>query len=255
LNFVIPEADSTEIIFWTRVAERMIDVLDAYTGEGAMFAVDTRLRPTGREGALVQTATAYLKYFESHADAWEGIAYMKARAVAGNIEHATDFLGQLQETDWRRWGQSGRSRQMLAEMRMRLEKEQGAGNPLKAGPGGYYDIDFILMFLRLKGGGIFFRVLNTPERVSVIEQMGHLDRDDAKFLNDAATFYRAIDHGLRLYSGHAEGQLPNSESKLEALTELVSRWTPSRLPGKPLEEELAAIKQQTRRLFRRYFPA
>ena len=254
LNFVIPEADSCEIIFWTRAAERMIDILDAYTGEGAMFAVDTRLRPTGREGALVQSDSAYLRYFEGQADAWEGIAYMKARAVAGNIERGTDFLGNLQETDWRRWGQSGRSRQVLGEMRMRLEKEQGAGNPLKAGPGGYYDIDFILMFLRLKGGGIFFRVLNTPERLSVIEEMGHLDHADAAFLSDAATFYRAIDHGLRLYSGHAEGKLPNSEAKLDALTELVARWTPSRLNERPLQEELGSIKHLTRRLFRRFFP-
>ena len=255
LNFVIPEADSCEIIFWTRVAERMIDILDAYTGEGAMFAVDTRLRPAGREGALVQTDSAYLRYFESHAGAWEGIAYMKARAVAGNIERGTDFLGNLQESDWRHWGQSGRSRQVLGEMRMRLEKEQGAGNPLKAGPGGYYDIDFILMFLRLKGGGIFFRVLNTRERLSVIEEMGHLDRSDGSFLSDAATFYRAIDHGLRLYSGHAEGRLPNSQAKLDALTELVARWTPSRLNESPLEVELESIKQQTRRLFRRFFPS
>ena len=143
---------------------------------------------------------------------------------------------------------------MVGEMRMRLEREQGPGNPLKAGPGGYYDIDFILMFLRLKGGGIFFRVLNTPERLLVLEEMGQIDRGDVLFLGDAATFYRAIDHGLRLYSGHAEGRLPNSEAKLEALTELVGRWTPARLRQRPLEVELQSIKEQTRRLFRRYFP-
>ena len=42
--------DRREIRFWTRVAERMIDMITAYTGEGIMFAVDTRLRPNGREG-------------------------------------------------------------------------------------------------------------------------------------------------------------------------------------------------------------
>ena len=111
------------------------------------------------------------------------------------------------------------------------------------------------MFLRLKGGGIFFRVLNTPERLSVIEEMGLLGRSDTAFLADAATFYRAIDHGLRLYSGHAEGWLPNSETKLDALTELVARWTPQRLHEHPLEVELESIKQKTRRMFQRFFPA
>ena len=82
-------------------------------------------------------------------------------------------------------------------MRARLEKEQGLRNPLKAGVGGYYDIDFALMYLRLKGAGIFYKVLNTPERIDVIEKMGHLDREDADFLREAATFYRAVDHGQR----------------------------------------------------------
>ena len=89
---------------------------------------------------------------------------------------------------------------------------------LKAGLGGYYDIDFILMYLRLKGAGIFFKVLNTPERIDVIEKTGHLDRADADFLRDAATFYRAVDHALRVYSGHAEGSLPVATTQMECLT-------------------------------------
>jgi len=82
---------------------------------------------------------------------------MKSRAVAGNVERATDFLHELQDVDWRRYGQSMRSREELAEMRARLEREQGPRNPLKAGMGGYYDIDFALMYLRLKGAGISSR--------------------------------------------------------------------------------------------------
>jgi [glutamine synthetase] adenylyltransferase / [glutamine synthetase]-adenylyl-L-tyrosine phosphorylase len=253
LLFVIPDADSCEQIFWTRVAERAIDLITAYTGEGVMFAVDTRLRPNGREGALVQTVTAFWEYFEKSAEAWEGIAYMKARGVAGDPAAATVFLNQLQDVDWRRWGQSGRSRRDLRAMRARLEKEQGGSNPLKAGRGGYYDIDFALMYLRLKSAGVFYKVLNTPERIDIIERMGHLDRDDAAFLRDAAVFYRSLDHALRIFSGHAEGSLPNSEAKLEALTELVTRWTPARLHHRPLKIELSHIQAQTREIFERLF--
>ncbi len=253
LLFVIPDADSCEQIFWTRVSERAIDLITAYTGDGVMFAVDTRLRPNGREGALVQTVTAFHDYFEKSAAAWEGIAYMKARAVAGNPEAARVFLNQLQDVDWRRWGQSGRSRRDLRAMRARLEKEQGASNPLKAGRGGYYDIDFALMYLRLKSAGVFYPVLNTPARIDIIERMGHLDRDDAAFLSDAAVFYRSLDHALRIFSGHAEGSLPNSEAKLEALTELAGRWTPDHLHGRPLKTELSQIQARTREIFERLF--
>jgi glutamate-ammonia-ligase adenylyltransferase len=253
LIFVIPEGDRAGKLFWTKVAERMIDIITAYTGDGVMFTVDTRLRPNGREGALVQSDGAYKDYFAHKAEAWESITYMKARGLAGNTEKTDAFLGELQDIDWRRYGQSGRSRKQLAQMRMRLEKEQGASNPLKAGRGGFYDIDFALLYLRLKSAGIFFKVLNTPERIDVIEKMGHLERADALFLRDAATFYRALDHGIRLSSGQAEGTLPQATAQLEMLTELMTRWTPEHLHDQPVPEEMAQIQTRTREFFDRLF--
>jgi len=253
LVFVLPDADQRELLFWTRVAERLIDLITAYTGTGLMFAVDTRLRPNGSAGALVQTEASYLDYFAKSAAAWEGLASMKARAVAGDLERTTKFLNDLQQVDWRRYGQSGRSKKDLRQMRMRLEKEQGPGHPLKAGLGGFYDIDFSLLYLRLKSAGIFFKVLNTPARIDIIEQMGHLERADAEFLRDAATFYRAVDHGLRVYSGHTEGSLPNAETQLAVLTELVRRWTPEHLNKQPLKVELSKIQNRTREIFDRLF--
>jgi len=255
LVFVLPDEDRDEQVFWTRVAGRMIDLITAYTGAGLMFSVDTRLRPNGSAGALVQSEASYKEYFSKNAEAWEGIAYMKSRAITGDTERATKFLNELQQVDWRRYGQSGRSKRDLRQMRMRLEKEQGAGHPLKAGLGGFYDIDFLLLYLRLKGAGIFFKVLNTPERINIIEAMGHLERADAEFLRDAATFYRAVDHGLRVYSGHTEGSLPNSESQLEVLTDLVHRWTPEHLNQQPLKIELSKIQNRTREIFDRLFSA
>jgi glutamate-ammonia-ligase adenylyltransferase len=253
LVFVIPDADVPEHVFWTGVAERMIQTLSAYTGEGVMFTVDTRLRPDGREGDLVQSEGAYKSYFASHAEAWEGITYMKSRAVAGNLDRATHFLNELQVVDWRRYGQSMRSRKELAEMRTRLEREQGPRNPLKAGAGGYYDIDFALMYLRLKGAGIFYKALNTPERIDVIEQMGHLEREDAEFLRNAATFYRALDHGQRVSTGHAEGALPTAPGQFEVLTSLVKRWTPESLHRERLDVTLREIRRSTREFFNRLF--
>src|SRR3954451_2954045 len=251
LVFVIP--DAADHRFWTGVAERIIHLVGAYTGEGVMFSIDTRLRPNGREGDLVQSESAYKAYFEEHAEAWEGISYMKSRAVAGNLERATAFLHELQQVDWRRYGQSMRSREELAQMRARLEREQGPRNPLKAGPGGYYDIDFALMFLRLRGAGIFYKELNTPERIEVIENIGHMPRGDAAFLRKAAIVYRAIDHGQRVAAGHAGGKLPSSQAQVETLTRLVNRWIPKELHDRPRADPLAEIRSETRRYYNRLF--
>ena len=96
-------------------------------------------------------------------------------------------------------------------------------------------------------------MLNTPERIDVIEKMGHLEREDADFLRDAATFYRAIDHGQRILTGHAEGSLPSTPSQLEVLTELVRRWTPPHLHDRRLDVTLAEIRHCTRVFFDRIF--
>jgi len=246
LVFVLADSDAADLAFWTRVAERVVDLTTAYTGGGVMFAVDTRLRPNGADGPLVLTESSFKEYFARNAEAWEGMAYMKSRAVAGDPARAERFLKELQDLDWQRYGQSGRSRTDLRRMRQKLEAEQGTAHPLKAGRGGYYDIDFILLYLRLKNAGVFFKVLNTPERIQVLENMGHLDSAGAKFLNEAATFYRALDHAIRVLTGHAEAKLP-SQSQVEALDALLRRWT--RIPLSELDE----IRAQTRSAFEKLF--
>jgi glutamate-ammonia-ligase adenylyltransferase len=138
-------------------------------------------------------------------------------------------------------------------MRARLEREQGARNPLKAAAGGYYDIDFSLMYLRLKSAGLFFKVLNTPERIDIVEKMGHLEREDAAFLRDAAVFYRAVDHGLRVSTGHAEGRLPTNRAHIGILTDLVHRWTPPSLHEGTLNSVSKRIRKETRAFFERLF--
>lgn len=253
LVFILTDRDASERVFWTRVAERLIEILTAYTGDGTLIAADTRLRPNGREGPLVQTESAFRDYFARGAEAWEGITYLKARLIIGEEDLGNRFLNELQDIDWQRYGQTGRSREPLRQMRLRLEQEQSRDNPLKAGVGGYYDIDFALMFLRLKSAGIFFTVLNTPARIDVIHKMGHLDRADARFLLDAATLYRSVDHALRLTSGHAEGRLPAAQLQLQMIEELAGRWTPEHLHDQPLAEELEQMRAKTRDYFLRLF--
>jgi [glutamine synthetase] adenylyltransferase / [glutamine synthetase]-adenylyl-L-tyrosine phosphorylase len=253
LLFVVPNKDAAEIPFWRTVAQRMITLLSSYTAEGIIFAVDARLRPDGRSGSLVQSEDNYRNYYENRAEAWEGLAFMKSRHVAGDAKRCGEFLNELQQLDWRRWGQSGRSRMELAQMRARLEQEQGSDNPLKSGRGGFYDIDFALLYLRLRSAGIFFPVLNTLQRIDVVEKMGHLERSDADFLRDAAIFYRALDHGIRISSGKSGGRLPEAGQAAEILVELMRKWVPDHLHDQPLTLELAQIRERTSAYFHQLF--
>jgi glutamate-ammonia-ligase adenylyltransferase len=87
--------------------------------------------------------------------------------------------------------------------------------------------------------------------------MGDLSREDVGFLNDAATFFRAVDHGMRISTGHVEGRLPTNAQQVAILTELVRRWTPAGLVGGEgavaLESAARRIRRQTRAFFQRIF--
>jgi glutamate-ammonia-ligase adenylyltransferase len=138
-------------------------------------------------------------------------------------------------------------------MRQRLEREQGPAKPIKAGPGGYYDIDFILLYLRLRDASVFFESLNTPERIAVVQSMGGLTRDQAARLSETAIFFRALDHAIRAATGHSAGMIPTARSQQDPIAELVRRWSTLLPPGTPLPSAFQRVRRATRELFLEVF--
>lgn len=255
LAYILPDEARGDAPWWTQFAAHMTDVISSYTTEGMIFSVDARLRPRGRDGDLIQTESAFRSYFENGAEAWEALAYLKARAVAGDVPRGTRLLAELQQIGWRRFALSGDSAPLLTEMRRKIEQEQGAKNPLKAGVGGYYDIDFILLYLRLKGSGSFFEYLSTPQRIEVIRADGRLGDDEADALMQAATFYRALDHAIRTATGQSSGVVPPALPLQETILELLRRWSAVPTTAQPLPSLVADMRQRTRAMYRKVFEA
>jgi glutamate-ammonia-ligase adenylyltransferase len=253
LVFALRDDHSADKAWWIDVVNRMIEIISSYTVEGLIFSVDPRLRPMGRDGELVQTESAFKSYFAERAQAWEAITYMKSRAVAGDREAGTVFLTELQDVDWRRYGMSGGLARPLLDMRNKLEREQGAQRPIKAGAGGYYDLDFILMYLRLLDAGIFFESLSTPERIEVIRSTGRLTSKQACTLQETAVFFRALDHAIRVSTGNSSSKIPASLVKQEILAELIGRWSKIKPAAQPLPSFVQQVRQSTRNLFLQIF--
>ena len=65
--FAYPEeassGQSTNQVFFTRLAQRLIKVLHTVTAEGMVYRVDMRLRPFGDSGPLVMNYAALAAYF------------------------------------------------------------------------------------------------------------------------------------------------------------------------------------------------
>src|SRR6185437_6863463 len=130
--FADASANKDDINEWRRVAERFLHIAGSYTSDGLLLPLDTRLRPRGGEGEIVQSASYLLDYFSRDAEGWEAATYLKARPVAGNVALGEKILGELRETLRRRFsgahdGDSRELAQQLIHTRAKLEQERHDG--------------------------------------------------------------------------------------------------------------------------------
>ena len=82
----------------SRIGQRLISYLATMTGAGVAYSVDTRLRPSGRQGTLVTTFSAFERYQCERAQTWEHLAMLRARPVAGATESAQATLDRVRES-------------------------------------------------------------------------------------------------------------------------------------------------------------
>jgi glutamate-ammonia-ligase adenylyltransferase len=219
------EVGRDELDFWKRLAVKMIDVLSSYTREGTVFAVDTRLRPRGQEGELVVTQEELLSYVREHAQVWEGLTYMKACHVAGNAELGRRTISRLVSAIFDRFAAHPALATELRQMRHRLEKEVPVPpTNTKTVPGGYYDIDFAVSLLRLRGRIATRPGANMAEQIAALRSVGQLNDEDSNVLLGGANFFRSLDHAIRLVTGKAGEGLPDRTGHAEGVENLARRW-------------------------------
>lgn len=249
LVFVVDErlsADEREP--WRRLAERFVQLVSSYTREGMLFPVDTRLRPRGGEGEMLQS-TAYLRdYYRTDALGWEALAFLKARAVGGNLEFALNATRQTQEIIAERFREPGELARQLAHTRQLLEKTKDAARPkgeFKKVAGGYYDIEYMVGFLFLTRGlaPVAGHVLR---QIAALESAGALDTAGARTLRDAALLYRSIDHAIRMVTGRAANRLPEP-ALAGRVARLLAAWQVA-VTGE-LEETIGAARKEVRGLY------
>lgn len=196
---------------YSRLVELMIAALSSITREGYLYRVDLRLRPHGKNGPLVTSADGFLDYLKEESAPWEWLAYVKLRAVGGDLE-----LGKMIETHARHRVHETALRFDQKELKLetrrvrdRLEKEKGsrsrrAGIDIKYGPGGMLDVYFATRYLQLRDevvdGGEDRSTAFTLDR---LREEGSLTEDDYTTMSTGYSLLRSIDHNLRLIVGRS----------------------------------------------------
>ncbi|MGZ4836318.1 MAG: [protein-PII] uridylyltransferase family protein [Terriglobales bacterium] len=229
----------------TRAAEQFMQALSAYTREGTVFPIDARLRPRGAEGELVLTVAHLDEYFQREAQAWEALSLTKLRHVAGAADVGRRVLHAV--GDWlSRLAKDNRFIGEVRAMRTRLDRPEPGGQNLKTAAGAMYDIDFIASGLAVKHGIAVHG--NTRERLRNLRDAGAIGDAEFGLLDEAAEFYRVVEHAVRLATGRARKTLPVGEHARSAMEELVTRALGRGVAG-GVEPELERTLKATRALY------
>ncbi len=140
-------------VYYNRLAQRISGALSVPTAEGALYEVDTRLRPSGTQGPLAVSLDSFERYQREQAWTWEHMALCRARVLFGSAE----TRGVLQDAIERvltRPRETEALRRDVLEMRARMAEHKPGGRPLdaKLKRGGLVDLEFIVHFLQLSRG-------------------------------------------------------------------------------------------------------
>jgi glutamate-ammonia-ligase adenylyltransferase len=211
-------------VFFTRLGQRIIHMLETFTAAGILYEVDMRLRPSGHSGMLVSSIEAFADYQREEAWIWEHQALVRARPVAGDPQLGEAFAKvrtQVLAADSKVENLRSEVREMRERMRAELGSSRDEGFHLKQDRGGIVDIEFMVQYLVLRWcneHGELLRHTDTIHLLKALATAGLLKSAYAQTLIEAYRQYRAVSHRLTL----AEASSLVDDAQLEGQRERVA---------------------------------
>jgi len=138
-------------LYFHRLATRLTAALSVATAAGALYDVDTRLRPSGAKGPLVVSLDAFARYQREEAWTFEHMALTRARVVIATPADRTAAEAVIRATLIAPRDPATLRADVLA-MRAEMDRARPGGGlfDVKNGPGGLIDIEFIVQYLQLR---------------------------------------------------------------------------------------------------------
>ena len=135
--------------YFNRLSQRVIAALSVPTAIGALYEVDTRLRPSGAQGPPCVSLASFETYQREKAWTWEHMALTRARAIYGHDEART-AVGAILSAVLRDQTATDLAAEVRG-MRGQIAAHKPPSGPLdvKRLPGGLIDAEFVIHFLQL----------------------------------------------------------------------------------------------------------
>ena len=149
------ESDGARVLgatqYYNRLCQRITAALSVPTAEGALYEVDTRLRPSGEQGPPAASFDSFRLYQQEQAWTWEHMALTRARVLYGSPQARAALDAILAEilTMKRDPAKLGTD---LLEMRATMAAHKSPRGPLdiKLARGGLVDLEFLVQYCQLR---------------------------------------------------------------------------------------------------------
>ncbi|HLW65776.1 MAG TPA: bifunctional [glutamate--ammonia ligase]-adenylyl-L-tyrosine phosphorylase/[glutamate--ammonia-ligase] adenylyltransferase [Gemmataceae bacterium] len=243
--------------YFTELAQRVIKAMSFAGPQGRLYAVDMRLRPTGRSGSLVISLPEFRRYYnEGLAQLWERQALTRARVVFGDAAFASEIMDAVRQAAFARDWKPEMVGEILS-MRQRLELSRGPRD-LKRGRGGSVDIEFLVQMLQLKHGCEHPELhwSNTWETLEALQSLGVLAKADYEGLRTSYDFLRQVESRLRLMTNRPLDVWPEAADEQEKLARRLGyEAKDGQTAAGQFRAELGQHTRQTRERFLRLISA
>ncbi len=200
--------------YFARLGQQLAKLLDETTADGFSHRVDLRLRPFGTAGRVALSFAGMDQYFQREGRDWERYVWLKARAVAGDIDAGQAWLETLRPFVYRRYldftALDG-LRQMKAAITAEVARHDRIDD-IKRGPGGIREIEFLAQSLQVIRGG---REPTLRERrllpaLRALVAAGQIDPDNGQALTEAYRFLRRLENRLQMLRDAQTHALPQA---------------------------------------------
>ena len=252
LLFVYDGDGSEQVREAVRLAQTLIRHLTLVLPEGPLYAIDTRLRPSGNQGPLVSTVRGFVAYHREHAMLWERQALLRGRAVAGDRALGEQVLADVHPYLYPPELAPDANLE-VHRMRVRIEQELGprAGESanVKTGRGGLTDIEFLTQYLRMLHGHAqpTVCVTGTLDCLRQLGETGVLNRRRTHFLVEAYRFLRLLENRLRIVQDRPIDAIVASRAAWEQLARRMGYAGPDGTLR--LQRELRRTTERVRRAY------
>ena len=221
--------------FAANMARALAELIQARTGDGYVFRVDLRLRPDPSLTPPAVPVAAAIDYYQSLGQNWERLAFIKARAAAGDVARGEAFLDELSPFIWRRnLDFAAISDIQSIKRQIHVEKVDerltAKGADVKLGRGGNRESEFFGQTPQLNLGGrdASLRSRRTLDALAALAAAGHVSAEAASELALSYGDLRALEHRAQMIADEQTHKLPENDAERRRIAAL---WGEDSLRG------------------------